>query len=182
MGHRAPLRRLRRPRRHRRPRLGRAAPLCLERLPDGRRYRTRPADRHAPPRAQHGRSHHGCAVRRQPVCTGAADRGRAGRVGLAFPQGRAGCDRRRLSGMARPVLCKSIRRGARRGGRRDGEPGAARFARQHAKIQSRQGAARACSSSCETDAMVRKRPAHRAFGRCAQSRPPGGGGFHQGRR
>ena len=47
--------------------------------------RARAADRHAPPRAQHGCGHDGRAVRRQPLCPGAVDRGRAGRARLAVP-------------------------------------------------------------------------------------------------
>jgi hypothetical protein len=84
VGHRAPLCRLRRSRRDLRPGLGRAAPARLERLAHGRRHAARARARHAQARARHGRRCHRRAVRRRPLCAGAAERGRARRADLAF--------------------------------------------------------------------------------------------------
>ena len=104
-------------------------------------------------------------------------------LGLAFPRGRARRDRRRLSGMARSVIWQKC---SARTASAEATAMASRAPldlRVNTLKSNRDKVLRgACSSSCETDAMVRKRPAHRAFGRCAQPRHPGRGGFHQGRR
>ena len=82
----------------------------------------------------------GRALRRRPVCAGAAERGRARGAHLALPDRCARAHRRRLSGMAGCAARRRVRRRPRGGGHRDGEPGAAGSSRQYAEGQ----AARSC--------------------------------------
>ena len=122
VGHRAPLCRLRRPRRDRRPGLGRAAPPRFQRLDHGRRHAARRGVL-GMLRLERGMDADAIAALcdGEPLRAGAADRGRAlGADRRARSTDAPAAYRRRLSGMARRASGGGVRRRPRRGGRRDG--------------------------------------------------------------
>ena len=182
VGHRAPLCRLRRPRRDLRPGLGRAAPARLERLDHGRRHARARACSACSARARHGCRGDRRAVRRRPLCAGAVDRGRARRADVAVA--------RRGAGARSPAIIRngSIRYLAQVFGDDRVAEATAMASRAPLDLrvntlegQARKGSRFARSSRRQADAMVAARPAHRARRRRAQSRHPCRRGFHQGR-